>query len=434
MTTSDFHLKGHYAPVHDELTAYDLPVTGSLPPELTGWYLRNGPNPRQDSAHWFTGDGMVHGVRLENGRAAWYRNRWVRTESFDIPNPVLYNADGTRNLRSSVANTHVVNHAGRTLALVESSLPYEITTDLDTVGVYDFDGKLADAMTAHPKICPETGELHFFGYGSTTAPHVSYYRADAAGKLVLRQPIDVPGLTMMHDFALTRAHIVFFDLPVVFDHATDRGMPFRWSDTYGARLGLLSRDRPENGVRWFEIDPCYVFHTLNAHDTADGRIVVHVVRYEHLYRPGVPDPKGALWRWTIDPAAGTVAEELVDDRNGEFPRIDDRLAGLDARFGHVTGWHGPEGPLVLRRYDLHTNAAREHLFPEGHIPGEAVFVPADDRPDGAGWLLAYVYDGPDDRSDLVVLDAQDIEADPVATVHLPGRVPAGFHGNWLPDA
>ncbi|MFB9931691.1 carotenoid oxygenase family protein [Amycolatopsis halotolerans] len=434
MTTTDFHLKGHYAPVHDELTACDLPVTGTLPPELSGWYLRNGPNPRQDSAHWFTGDGMVHGVRLENGRAAWYRNRWVRTESFDLPNPALYNADGTRNLRSSVANTHVVNHAGRTLALVESSLPYEITTDLDTVGVYDFDGKLADSMTAHPKICPETGELHFFGYGSITAPHVSYYRADAAGELVLRQPIDVPGLTMMHDFALTRRHVVFFDLPVVFEHGTDGGMPFRWSDTYGARLGLLSRDRPEDGVRWFEIGPCYVFHTLNAHDTADGRIVVHVVRYEHLSRPGVPDPKGVLWRWTIDPRAGTVTEDLLDDRNGEFPRIDDRLAGLDARFGHVTGSHGPEGPLVLRRYDLHTNAAREHLFPEGHIPGEAVFVPADDRPDGAGWLLAYVYDGPNDRSDLVVLDAQDIEAAPVATVHLPGRVPAGFHGNWLPDA
>lgn len=433
MATTDFHLKGHYAPVHDELTAYDLPVTGALPPELSGWYLRNGPNPRQDSAHWFIGDGMVHGVRLENGRAAWYRNRWVRTESFDVPNPALYNADGTRNLRSSVANTHVVNHAGRTLALVESSLPYEITTDLDTVGVYDFDGKLADSMTAHPKVCPETGELHFFGYGSITAPHVSYYRADAAGELVLRQPIDVPGLTMMHDFALTRRHVVFFDLPVVFDHGTG-GMPFRWSDTYGARLGLLSRDRPEDEVRWFEIDPCYVFHTLNAHDTADGRIVVHVVRYEHLYRPGVPDPKGALWRWTIDPRAGMVTEDLIDDRDGEFPRIDDRLTGLDARFGHVTGWHSQEGPLVLRRYDLHTNAAREHLFPQGHIPGEAVFVPADDRPDGAGWLLTYVYDGPNDRSDLVVLDAQDIEADPVATVHLPGRVPAGFHGNWLPGA
>ncbi|MBB4682832.1 carotenoid oxygenase family protein [Amycolatopsis jiangsuensis] len=433
MTTTDFHLSGNYAPVHDELTAYDLPVTGTLPPELTGWYLRNGPNPRQDSAHWFTGDGMVHGVRLEHGRAAWYRNRWVRTDSFADPEMKVYQPDGTRNLRASNANTHVVNHAGRTLALVESSLPYEITRELDTVGGYDFGGALADSMTAHPKICPETGELHFFGYGSITAPHVSYYRADANGKLVVRQPIDVPGLTMMHDFALTRSHVVFFDLPVVFDRGmADGGMPYRWSDTYGARLGVLRRDDPAGGVRWVNVNPCYVFHTLNAYDTSDGRIVAHVVRYDYVFRPGHREPDGQLWRWTIDPAAGTVTEDRLDERDGEFPRIDDRLAGLDARFGHLTA-AGTDGRRSLRRYDLHTGTASEHLFAPGQVPGEAVFVPADSTPGGAGWLLSYVYDAAEDRSDLVVLDAQDVAADPVATVHLPARVPAGFHGNWLPE-
>ncbi|SEP18550.1 carotenoid oxygenase family protein [Amycolatopsis saalfeldensis] len=435
MTTSDFQMTGGYAPVHDELTAYDLPVTGALPPELTGWYLRNGPNPRQASAHWFTGEGMVHGVRLEHGRAAWYRNRWVRTESFDRPEAVLYNADGSRNLRNGEANTHVVNHAGRTLALVESSLPYEITRELETVGPYDFGGELADSMTAHPKICPETGELHFFGYGSMTAPHVSYYRADAAGNLVVKQPIDVPGLTMMHDFALTRAHAVFFDLPVVFDRASvGHGIPYSWSETYGARLGVLRRDAPAAGVRWLTIDPCYVFHTLNAHDTADGRIVLHVVRYDHMFAPGRPQPDGTLWRWTVDPAAGTVTEDRLDDRRAEFPRIDDRLAGADVRFGHLTASRGPEERSSLLRHDLHTGAVEEHRFETGRIPGEAVFVPADETPGGAGWLLAYVYDATAGSSDLVVLDAQNVAAPPVATVRLPQRVPAGFHGNWLPDA
>src|SRR5262249_23218943 len=119
----------NYAPVHDELTEFDLPVQGSIPAELTGWYLRNRPNPRAGAGHWCVGDGMVHGVRLENGRAAWYRNRWVRTESFEDAVPLyngLYNEDGTRNLHSSIANTHVVRHAGKTLALMEFSLPYEI--------------------------------------------------------------------------------------------------------------------------------------------------------------------------------------------------------------------------------------------------------------------------------------------------------------------
>ena len=152
-STVPFFRVGNYAPVFDELTTFELPVEGAIPSKLNGWYLRNGPNPRQDTPHWFTGDGMIHGVRLENGHAAWYRNRFVRTESFKKPFQ-LYNPNGSRNLHASVANTNVVNHAGKTLALVESSLPYEISNELEMLAAYDFGGKLADSMTAHPKICP----------------------------------------------------------------------------------------------------------------------------------------------------------------------------------------------------------------------------------------------------------------------------------------
>ena len=81
-STVPFFRVGNYAPVFNELTTFDLPVGRAIPRELNGWYLRNGPSPRHATVHWFRGDGMIHGVRLENGRAAWYRNRWVRTESF----------------------------------------------------------------------------------------------------------------------------------------------------------------------------------------------------------------------------------------------------------------------------------------------------------------------------------------------------------------
>ena len=118
------HLTGNYAPVTDELSTYDLPVTGSIPPELCGWYLRNGPNPQEAATrHWFFGDGMVHGVRLENGKAKAYRNRWVRTKSPTGPSTT---SQGKSDLAAGVANTHVVRHAGRTFALVESSYPYEL--------------------------------------------------------------------------------------------------------------------------------------------------------------------------------------------------------------------------------------------------------------------------------------------------------------------
>ena len=429
-TVLPFFRRGNYAPVADELTAFDLPVEGAIPPALNGWYLRNGPNPRQATQHWFTGDGMIHGVRLENGRAAWYRNRWVRTESFESPFPV-YNSDGTRNLHSSVANTHVVNHAGKTLALVESSLPYEIRNDLQTIGAYDFGGKLVDSMTAHPKICPTTNELHFFGYGNIFAPHVTYHRADADGELTINRPVDVPGLTMMHDFALTASHVIFMDLPIVFeiDIATrgERDMPYRWNDNYGARLGVLRRDDPFGAIRWFDIDPCYVFHVANAYDVGNS-IVLQAVRYPELWRDsGDFGVDGVMWRWTIDLGSGTVDECQLDDRGVEFPRIDDRLAGLPARYAIAVGTHS------LIRYDMDRGTADEHRFPEG-TPGEAVFVAADSTGDErSGWYLTYVYDEVRSGSDLVILDATDMTAGPVARVRLPQRVPHGFHGNWITD-
>ncbi|MCK0176387.1 carotenoid oxygenase family protein [Mycolicibacterium sp. F2034L] len=429
-----FFQRGNYAPVPDELTAFDLPVEGQIPADLEGWYLRNGPNPRKPTAHWFAGDGMVHGVRIENGRAAWYRNRWVRTESFEHDFGV-YNADGTRNLHSSVANTHIVNHAGRTLALVESSLPYEITNELQTVGAYDFGGKLNDAMTAHPKICPTTGELHFFGYGSIFAPHVTYHRADADGELTVNRPIDVPALTMMHDFAMTSGHVVFMDLPIVFDldaaMSGNGDMPFRWSDEYGARFGVLRRDDPFGEVRWFDIDPCYVFHVANAYEKAGETgsiLVLQAVRYPELWRDsGGLDADAVMWTWTIDLQTGAVSEGPLDDRSVEFPRIDDRLAGLPARYAVTVG------DQRLIRHDLTTGTAVEHSFGDAGGPGEAVFVPAATgaADESNGWYLAYVYDGDRDGSDLVIIDAGDFSAPPIAKIGLPQRVPYGFHGNWI---
>jgi carotenoid cleavage dioxygenase-like enzyme len=435
--TGEFFKRDNYAPVTDELTEFNLPVEGAIPAELDGWYLRNGPNPRQATAHWFTGDGMIHGVRIEGGRAAWYRNRWVRTDSFaeDFP---LYNADGTRTLRSSVANTHVVNHAGKTLALVESSLPCEISNDLETLGAFDFGGKLVDSMTAHPKICPTTGEMHFFGYGNIFQPHVTYHRADANGELTVNRPLDVPALTMMHDFALTAEHVIFMDLPIVFnlDIAIkgDGDMPYRWSDNYGARFGVMRRDDPFGPVRWFDIDPCYVFHVANAFETtgADGsRIILQAVRYPELWRnTGGFDADGVLWSWTIDLETGTVIERQLDDRAVEFPRIDDRLATLPARYAVSVG----DGRLI--RYDLTTGDAVEHAFGTAEspgAPGEAVFVPSTSGPadESSGWYIGYVYDPARDGSDLVIIDASDFAAQPVARIKLPQRVPYGFHGNWI---
>jgi len=435
-----FHLRGNYAPVSDETTAVDLPVEGALPPALRGVYMRNGPNPRSGySPHWFLGDGMLHGVRLADGKARWYRNRYVRTRTL-LEGVEFVDAAGNIDHSAGVGNTNVIQHAGKVYALVESSFPTEMTRELETVGNCDFGGRLTTSFTAHPKPCPRTGELHFFGY-RFVQPFLTYHVLDAGGALVKSEVIEVPGPTMMHDFGITAGHVLFMDLPIVFDLelATQGSFPYRWSDTYGARLGVMPRGGANADVRWFEIAPCYVFHPLNAYE-AGSKIIVDVARYPEMWRDDSSGIATAmLHRWTIDLAAGRVHEQQLDDRPVEFPRADERLSGLRNRFGYAAGgvFEGSDdrqADCMLVKYDLQRGTATEHRFGRGRTPSEGVFVPAaPSAGEDEGWIVQYVYDAARGASDFVVLDAGDIAKPPVATVKLPVRVPFGFHGNWIPD-
>jgi carotenoid cleavage dioxygenase-like enzyme len=428
------HAGSFYAPVEAEVEAFDLPVTGAIPPQLAGRFVRNGPNARGGNPHPFMAEGMLHGIRLENGAARWYRNRWVRTNSFETGAPYV-RANGTLDLTAGSANTNAIAHGGKLFALVESSFPYEIRCELGTVGAYDFGGKLTTPFTAHPKRCPRTGELHAFGM-SMMPPGLTYHRIDAAGTLVESRPIPVRGVTMMHDFALTDRHVIFMDLPVVFDltRAASGEMPFAWSDTYGARLGVLRRDDPSAEVRWSDIEPCYAFHVLNAYDDGD-MIVVDVVRYPELWRSSARRfDRAALHRWTIDLTAQRVGETPLDDTAIEFPRADERRLGSAYRFGYAAEFYDEER-AGIRKYDLTTATSARHDFGAGRFTGEPVFVAgADDAGEDAGWLMTFVYDAARDASDFVILDASDLNRPPVATITLPQRVPSGFHGNWIDDA
>jgi carotenoid cleavage dioxygenase len=434
-----WYLSGNYAPVMEEVTATDLPVAGAIPPELRGVYMRNGPNPRSgESPHWFVGDGMLHGVRLANGRARWYRNRWVRTRTF-VEGAPFVDQQGNVDHSTGVANTNIVQHAGRVLALVESSFPTEMTRELDTIGPCDFGGKLTTSFTAHPKLCPLTGELHFFGY-RFLPPFLTYHRLDPQGRLVQSEVIDVPGPTMIHDFAITERHVVFMDLPIVFDMQwalEGRRFPYHWSDDYGARLGVMPRGGSNADTRWFEIAPCYVFHPLNAYEIEDGRIVMEVARYRDLWRGDPQDFAAAfLHRWTIDPRAGRVGEEPLDELPIEFPRIDERRGGLRHRYGYAVAnaIDPPEAHEYLVKYDLQTGAKSSHDFGAGRTPSEGVFVPAGARAgEDEGYVMQFVYDAGRNGSDFAILDASNLSKPPVAVVRLPQRVPYGFHGNWIAD-
>jgi carotenoid cleavage oxygenase len=443
------YLVGNFAPVKDEVTATDLPVTGAVPAELRGRLLRNGPNPVVDpdpaAYHWFIGDGMLHAVELRDGKAVSYRNRWVRTDGACAAlgeDPIPGQPDDVFPGGSSVANTHVVAHAGKILALVEVCLPTQVNPDLSTVGRYDFGGKLRSAMTAHPKMDPVTGEMLFFGYDVMGPPWLRYHVADASGALVRTEDIDIAGPSMVHDFAITERHVVFFDLPVVFDLnlVGKRPFPAQWKPEYGARVGVMPRDGGNADVRWFDVDLCYVFHPLNAYDE-NGAVVVDVVRHprmfdQDIHGPGEEPP--TLDRWTIDLAAGKVIEERVDDRPQELPRVDERVVGRRHRYGYAPHFGVDDEGIHfggLLKHDLKAGTTQVRDFGPGRSAGEGVFVPASpSASEDEGWVLTVVYDAARDSSDVVILDATDFTGSEVARVHLPQRVPNGFHGWWLPDA
>jgi carotenoid cleavage oxygenase len=451
------YLEGNFAPVHEETTALDLTVVGAVPEHLDGRYLRNGPNPATDPGeqyHWFLGQGMVHGVRLLDGRAEWYRNRWVRPVGEDHG-----------------PNTNVVEHAGRTLAIVESGpTPYELTFDLDTVGRCDLGGTLdfggSQGYTAHPHRDPETGELHAVSYNWVRGNKVDYTVVGANGTVRHHAEIETHGMPMIHDCALTPSYVVVYDLPVTFDmgmvttghprltqhspewivDAVARGeqvvnpaapLPYSWDPDYPARIGLVPREGDGSDVQWFEIDPCYVFHTLNAYENgAPGspEVVIDAVRHPRMFASdytGPNDGVASLVRFTLDLTSGKAREHRYDEHPQEFPRHDERLTGRRHRYGYAVGMVGPAFGDEVLKHDVVAGTSVSRRLGPGREAGEFCFVPtpgSDVEDDGI--LMGYVFDPSAGQSELRLLDAGTLED--VASVRLPGRVPTGFHGNWLP--
>ncbi len=446
-TPSHQYLQGNFGPVQEEVTAVDLPVTGTIPAELDGRLLRNGPNPigTTDPAtyHWFTGDGMVHGVRLRDGSAEWYRNRWVRSPEVaealgEAAPPSPYGDD----VQTFAANTNVVNIAGKTFAIVEAGAPpVELTDELETVGPSNFSGTLEHPFSAHPKVDPVTGEMHVVAYYWAWGNKIRYMSVSPDGRVQKSVDVETPGSPMVHDMAFTEKYALLFDLPVTFnldDAMAGRRLPYRWNDEYGARIGLLPRTGAAADVRWFEIEPCFFYHPLNAYDLDDGRVVLDAVRHPKMF---ATDMHG--------PARRATPLGSVDDRS-----VRRQGAGGDPRrprAGVPAAQRDPAGatePLRLRRghrlrYDAITGRRSSTTWWPGPRPSmttDRVGSPwnrcscrvTDATAEDDGWVISYVYDSTTDTTDVVILDGQDFTGDPVATIHLPVRVPFGFHGNWIP--
>ena len=424
-----FHLRDNFAPVTEEVSAEGMEVVGSIPPALNGRLLRNGPNPQTGwSDHWFFGNGMLHGVEFENGKANWYRNRYVRTPLWD--DPEANSVEAMFELDKSAANTHVIHHAGKILALEEAHLPWEVSPQLETVRAWDFDGKLATPMTAHPKVCATNGELLFFAYG-LMPPFLTYHRVSATGELVQSEEIEVPAATMMHDFNITENYVIWMDLPALWDldALSGGGLPLKWDPAHGARLGVMPRNGGNADVTWYDIDPCYAYHPVNAYEEGDN-IVIDVCRYARIGTDD--DGPAALTRWVIDTASGRVSETQIDDRSTEFPRVCDTLIGRKHRYGYMAGLaeSAPFGERYIK-FDMNDFSSKTVELGVGREGSEAVFVKDQNgTSEDDGWLLSFVCDRSVERGDVLILDASTMTE--TARVLLPARVPMGFHGSWVP--
>lgn len=447
---------GNFGPVAREIESSSLVIRGELPPVLTGTLFRNGPNPRfpTPATHWFGGDGMIHAISLANGRAA-YRNRWVRTPKWrdedragralfrtfagKVPDAPEWVGDDR-----GVANTNIVWHANRLLALEEGHRPTLMAPrTLDTLGYADY-GAQQGPFTAHPKIDPQTGEMFFFGYNAdgplTRGITVGTIGPD--GRLARYAKFDAPYCSMVHDFMMTSRHLLIPILPLTGSRErVEKGLPaYAFEAGRAAMIGVMRRDAPAADLRWYEGPACYVFHAMNAWET-DHALVADVMVYDEA--PLFPRPDGSpgdpsrqqayLARWTFDLAdgCGAFTSERLCDIPGEFPRIDERFAGRRYRHGWFAASRpGEEGLSGIVHIDVSAGASRTCWLPSDDATSEPVFVPRGTE-EGDGWILAVVWRGASNSSELLVFDAREMEAGPVATVELPQRVPFGFHGNWV---
>ena len=439
-------LTGLHRPMTDELTLTDLVVDGTIPAELDGRYVRIGPNPVDAdprSYHFFTGDGMLHGIRIADGRAHWYRNRWIRSKAVAKARGVAA-APGPRHIFDTV-NTSILGHANGAYALVEAgSTPVRFDETLEGQRFDDFGGTLPGSFTAHPRRDPATGELHAICYEATDPKRVRYNIIDTVGRVRRTVVIPVAHGPLIHDCAITDRFVIVLDLPLTLSLRTvvsGHGFPYRWNASHPARLGLLPRDGGAEDMIWIALDPCFVFHTANAYDLPDGRVILDVIAYDRMFSDenDGPDsnPRG-FERWTIDPLARTVTRQMIDATPQELPRIDERRTGRPYRYAYAMGLPDEIGETLvgeapLFKHDLEAGTRQAHIFGKGRVAGEFMFVARGaGTTEDDGWLIGLVIDAGGHSTALEIIDARAIDAPPVAVVRLPHRVPPGIHGTWLP--
>ena len=476
-------LHGNFGPVSEEVFFSDLEVIGEIPVELSGEFVRNGPNPKyvpKGGYHWFDGDGMLHGVRIKDQKIT-YLNRYVRTKRLqdeEKADRVIYPRIGEwrgviglfkillLNLKTKVgavnadtvkgegtANTALTFHHGKLMALVEADQPYALNIlndgKFELLGKLSYDGKLKHAMTAHPKIDPITNELIFFGYELMKKPYCTYSVVSADGKLLHSTAIDIPHPVMMHDFAITENYSIFMDFPLEF-HPKEivKGDVFIFNKNRPARIGIIPRHpSSKDDIKWYEFETGFIFHTVNAWEDGDEIVmigcrskVVNLTNLGELKDECVPYP----YCYRINRITGEKSERKLFDVGCEFPTIHPALMGRKNRYTYSATFarvdHRPLFNGVVKLDLVNEEVVGKIIYGEGKYAGECVFVPrhSNDQQgvigdEDDGFLLTFLFDENTNSSQFIIMDAKTMSDTPIAVVNLPQRVPYGFHGIYVSE-
>ncbi|MBU0554427.1 MAG: carotenoid oxygenase family protein [Alphaproteobacteria bacterium] len=468
---------GFFAPSGVEADVRNLPVLdGAIPVNLDGSFYRVAPDPQfppiAGDDIWFNGDGMVTRFRFRNGEVS-LQQRWARTDKFRLErdagkalfgayrNPLTDHESVKGEVRGT-ANTNVILHAGKLLALKEDSPPVWMDPEtLETIDPrYDFGGKMtSETFTAHPKIDPRTGEMLAFGYaakGLCTRDMV-FYVISPEGEITKEVWFEIPYYCMMHDFGFTEDYVVFHVVPIVGSwERLEAGLPhFGFDRGKPVHLGVLPRNGTADDIRWFSAPTCFASHVMNAHNEGT-KVHFDVPMAAGNMFPFFPDTEGLpfephnaaarMTRWTVDMRdnGDDIAMTKIADLVGEFPRVDDRFAGRKNRWGwqlvqdlskpvDLPGGRSASGMMMntLGRIDMETGETDTYWVGPTSSLQEPAFVP---RPgsteEGDGYMVVIENRLAEMASRLLLFDAMKLAQGPIATVGLPFRIRQGLHGNW----
>lgn len=459
-TRDNPYLESIYAPISNEVTLQDFEIEGEIPRDLNGAFVRNGPNPRQTPRgrhHWFDGDAMLHAMHFDDGKAT-YRNKWIQTPHFQMETesqrPLWgglmepFSENPKVGLFKDTANTDVLYHNGKLLALwyLSGNVMTVNPDSLETQGPTHFEDTFNAKMSAHAKVDPQTGELLFFGFGMKP-PFMFYGEIGVNGKLQYQCPVELPGPRLPHDMAFTENYAILMDLPVFYNmESLAKG---RWKSEFHpnmpSRFALVPRHKRGGDVRWFEADPGYIYHTINAWEEGDEVVMTACMVDQPINPRRQSDGEYAqmmanlrvsarLQQWRFNLQTGDTKVVSLCDRNTEFPSVN--LTGLGKKSQFSYNMCIADTPTLLfdgiAKYNIETGQSVTHVMDPGMYASEAPFAPADNAStEDHGYLVSFVRGGPGDVSEVHILDARQIEAGPVAKIRIPEAVPIGFHATWV---